>query len=106
MFGAVWPLIWWIWWFQVARVGDDRYSTHINSTLIFLMVFSFDTISTLFDISSPNVRFLLFTRKYTIGPCASAERSVKLDLGGRGETSGFLHEDPQPQLRRARAAPR
>ncbi len=35
----------------------------------------------------------------TIGPGASAERRVELDLGGEGgkgvgETSSFLHEDP------------
>jgi hypothetical protein len=34
---------------------------------------------------------------FTIGPCASAERRVELDLGGGGrggETLSFLPEDP------------
>ncbi len=49
-----------------------------------------------------HVRFDRFTmtkqKTITIGPCASAERRVELDLGeegGRGgETLSFLHEDP------------
>ncbi len=51
IFGAVWPLIWWIWGgFRLPRGGCARYSGRfdINSTVICLAAVRVDTISTLF----------------------------------------------------------
>ncbi len=51
IFGAVWPLIWWVLGRgQAAQIGYHRYPTRFdtNSTLICLMAVSFDSMSTLF----------------------------------------------------------